>query len=67
MHHQSFWLKSNEINAANTLNSSIDNLFRFRYLIEIAKIYNIEYEPDPQVMQEENRPVGKYLLRVGLL
>ncbi|XP_018330471.1 IST1 homolog [Agrilus planipennis] len=24
-----------------------------KYLIEIAKIYNIEYEPDPQVMQEE--------------
>ncbi|XP_011189447.2 IST1 homolog isoform X3 [Zeugodacus cucurbitae] len=25
-----------------------------KYLIEIAKNYNIEYEPDPQVMQEEN-------------
>ncbi|XP_053952928.1 IST1 homolog isoform X1 [Anastrepha ludens] len=24
-----------------------------KYLIEIAKNYNIEYEPDPQVMQEE--------------
>ncbi|XP_034656676.1 IST1 homolog isoform X2 [Drosophila subobscura] len=26
------------------------------YLIAIAKNYNIEYEPDPQVMQEEQRP-----------
>lgn len=26
-----------------------------KYLIEIAKIYNIEYEPDPQVMRE-NEP-----------
>ncbi|XP_067644364.1 IST1 homolog isoform X2 [Eurosta solidaginis] len=25
-----------------------------KYLIEIAKNYNIEYEPDPQIMQEEN-------------
>lgn len=25
-----------------------------KYLIEIAKNYNIEYEPDPQVMQEKN-------------
>lgn len=31
---------------------------RCRYLIEIASIYNIEYEPDPQVMKDENRPVG---------
>lgn len=29
-----------------------------RYLIEIAKIYNIEYEPDPQVMIEDHRPTG---------
>lgn len=29
-----------------------------RYLIEIAKIYNIEYEPDPQVMREDQRPIG---------
>lgn len=29
-----------------------------RYLIEIAKIYHIEYEPDPQVMIEDRRPVG---------
>lgn len=29
-----------------------------RYLIEIANIYNIEYEPDPQVMKDENRSVG---------
>ncbi|XP_055844538.1 IST1 homolog isoform X2 [Episyrphus balteatus] len=28
-----------------------------KYLIEIAKNYNIEYEPDPQVMQEE-KPSG---------
>ncbi|XP_055913630.1 IST1 homolog isoform X2 [Eupeodes corollae] len=27
-----------------------------KYLIEIAKNYNIEYEPDPQVMQEDNKP-----------
>ncbi|EDW69182.1 IST1 homolog isoform X1 [Drosophila virilis] len=26
------------------------------YLIAIAKNYNIEYEPDPQVMQEEQKP-----------
>ncbi|XP_014087691.1 IST1 homolog isoform X3 [Bactrocera oleae] len=26
-----------------------------KYLIEIAKNYNIEYEPDPQVMQEETQ------------
>lgn len=29
-----------------------------RYLIEIAKIYNIEYEPDPHVMLEASRPAG---------
>ncbi|XP_055324941.1 IST1 homolog isoform X2 [Sitodiplosis mosellana] len=29
-----------------------------KYLIEIAKIYNIAYEPDPQVMREEGRPIG---------
>lgn len=33
-------------------------LFFNRYLIEIAKIYNIEYEPDPQVMKDDNRPIG---------
>lgn len=27
-------------------------------MIEIAKIFNVEYEPDPQVMQEEPRPLG---------
>ncbi|XP_023032951.1 IST1 homolog isoform X2 [Drosophila willistoni] len=27
-----------------------------KYLIAIAKNYNIEYEPDPQVMQEEQKP-----------
>lgn len=32
--------------------------FFYRYLIEIAKIYNIEYEPDPQVMREDSRPTG---------
>lgn len=31
----------------------------FRYLIEIAKIYNIEYEPDPLVMRDDARPIGK--------
>lgn len=30
-----------------------------RYLIEIAKIYNIPYEPDPEVMKEDLRPIGK--------
>lgn len=31
-----------------------------KYLIEIAKIYNIEYEPDQSIMQpsEDNRPDG---------
>ncbi|XP_030371918.1 IST1 homolog isoform X3 [Scaptodrosophila lebanonensis] len=29
------------------------------YLIAIAKNYNIEYEPDPQVMQEEQKPDGQ--------
>lgn len=32
-------------------------IFR-RYLIEIAKIFNVEYEPDQQVLQEEPRPLG---------
>lgn len=32
-----------------------------KYLIEIAKNYNIEYEPDPQVMQED------HLRSIGLL
>lgn len=36
----------------------ISTVFARRYLIEIAKIYNIEYEPDPQVMREDNRPIG---------
>lgn len=30
-----------------------------KYLIEIAKNYNIEYEPDPQVMKEDLRSIGK--------
>lgn len=29
-----------------------------KYLIEIAKNYNIEYEPDPQVMKEDIRSIG---------
>jgi vacuolar protein sorting-associated protein IST1 len=29
-----------------------------KYLIEIAKIYNIEYEPDPQVMKDDARSDG---------
>lgn len=37
------------------------NILTFcRYLIEIAKIYNIQYEPDPQVMREEGRPIGMF-------
>lgn len=27
-------------------------------MIEIAKIFNVAYEPDPEVMQEEPRPLG---------
>lgn len=27
-------------------------------MIEIAKIYNIEYEPDPQVMNNDSKPDG---------
>lgn len=30
----------------------------FRYLIEIAKIYNVDYEPDPTVMKDDGRPIG---------
>lgn len=30
-----------------------------KYLIEIAKIYNIDYQPDPEIMREDNRPIGK--------
>lgn len=33
-------------------------MFVSRYLIEIAKIFNVEYEPDPEVMQEQPRPLG---------
>lgn len=29
-----------------------------KYLIEIANIYNIEYEPDPQVMEGDKREIG---------
>lgn len=29
-----------------------------RYLIEIANTYNIEYEPDPQVMKDDNQTIG---------
>lgn len=29
-----------------------------KYLIEIAHTYNIEYEPDPQVMSEDSRNIG---------
>lgn len=29
-----------------------------KYLIEIAKNYNIEYEPDPQVMKDDQHPIG---------
>lgn len=31
-----------------------------RYLIEIAKIYNIDYEPDPQVIKDEDDEIGRY-------
>lgn len=30
-------------------------------MIEIAKIFNVEYEPDPQVMKSDQRPDG-YLI-----
>lgn len=40
----------------------ISTVFARRYLIEIAKIYNIEYEPDPQVMREDNRPIGMTII-----
>lgn len=30
-----------------------------KYLIEIAKIYNIDYEPDPQIMKE-SQPPGEF-------
>lgn len=33
-----------------------------KYLIEIAKNYNIEYEPDPQVMQEEKHSGQDFLI-----
>ncbi|XP_022215283.2 IST1 homolog isoform X4 [Drosophila obscura] len=33
-----------------------------KYLIAIAKNYNIEYEPDPQVMQEEQKPEQHHLI-----
>lgn len=29
-----------------------------KYLIEIAKIYNIDYEPDQSIMQSDHRPEG---------
>ena len=32
-----------------------------KYLIEIAKYYNVDYEPDPQIMsQDEMYSAGKY-------
>lgn len=61
MHLQNYWLKS-KINILNTINTIFFFIcYNFRYLIEIAKNYNIEYEPDPQVMKEELRPIGKYI------
>ncbi|XP_026847566.1 IST1 homolog isoform X2 [Drosophila persimilis] len=33
-----------------------------KYLLAIAKNYNIEYEPDPQVMQEEQKPEQHHLI-----
>lgn len=33
-----------------------------KYLIEIAKNYNIEYEPDPQVMKEDLRSIGRCMI-----
>ncbi|XP_037905320.1 IST1 homolog isoform X3 [Hermetia illucens] len=29
-----------------------------KYIVEIAKNYNIEYEPDPQVMKDDQKPIG---------
>merc|ERR1719264_1808748 len=36
-----------------------------KYLIEIAKYYNIEYEPDPQVMQADETYAADALLELG--
>lgn len=35
-----------------------------KYLIEIAKIYDVDYEPDQSIMKEENRPEG-FLIDLG--
>lgn len=32
-----------------------------KYLIEIAKIYNVNYVPDPQIIKEGEPPIGKCL------
>ncbi|XP_046980934.1 IST1 homolog [Schistocerca americana] len=37
-----------------------------KYLIEIAKNYDIEYQPDPQVMEEDLRPVGVDALLIDI-
>ena len=38
-----------------------------KYLIEIAKYYNVDYEPDPQIMsQDEMYSAGKYCRGIGL-
>ncbi|PSN36537.1 IST1 protein [Blattella germanica] len=37
-----------------------------KYLIEIAKNYNIEYEPDPQVMKEDPQSMGVDALLVDV-
>lgn len=36
-----------------------------KYLIEIAKYYNVEYEPDPQVMQGDETYAADSLIDVG--
>ncbi|XP_026478581.1 IST1 homolog [Ctenocephalides felis] len=37
-----------------------------KYLIEIAKIYNIDYQPDPEIMREDNRPIGMDAMLIDL-
>jgi len=36
-----------------------------KYLIEIAKYYNVEYEPDPQVMQADETYAADSLIDIG--
>lgn len=38
-----------------------------KYIIEIAKSYNIDYEPDPQIMKEQHGKLGKEFCFLFLL